>query len=96
MVTVTLTESMVNAIGAALDARNKSLVSQLVRLKSQPESQSRDFAIEATEGAIRDCITARLTIAQALEEPEYPDDMVFALIGQEPDTSVIWHEYLDR
>ena len=96
MVTVTLTESMVNAIGAALDARNKSMVSQLVRLKSQPESQSRDFAIEATEGAIRDCILSRLTIAQALEEPEYPDDMVFTLIGQEPDTSVIWHEYLDR
>lgn len=92
MVRVTLTEQMVNAIGAALDERNKKLVGNLVRLKTQPESQSRDFAIEATQEAIRDTIVSRLTIAEALEEPEYPEDMVFARLGQDADTSVIWHD----
>lgn len=96
MVRVTLTEQMVNAIGAGLDMRNKSLVGTLVRLRSQPESQDRDFAIEVTQEAIRDTILSRLTIAEALEEPEYPDDMVFARLGQEADTSVIWHTELDR
>lgn len=96
MVSVTLTEQMVNAVGAALDMRNKSLVGQLVRLRSQPESQDRDFAIATVQEAIRDTIMSRLTIAEALEEPEYPDDMVFARLGQDPDTSVIWHELMDR
>ena len=96
MVTVTLTEQMVNAIGAALDARNKAMVSQLVRLRSQDETQDQRFAVEATQDAIRDTINARLAIAAALEDPEYPDDMVFARLGQDADTSVIWHEYLDR
>ena len=90
MVKVTLTEQMVNAIGAALDERNKKLVSQLVRHRAEPESQSRDFTIETLQEAIRDTILSRLTIAEALEEPEYPEDMVFARIGQDPDTSVIW------
>lgn len=96
MVKVTLTEQMVNAIGAALDERNKRLVSNLVRLRTHPQTQDRDFAIETLQEAIRDTILSRLTIAEALEEPEYPDDMVFARIGQDPDTSVIWHEWLDR
>lgn len=92
MVSVTLTEQMVNAIGAALDERNKKLVGNLVRLRSHPQTQDRDFAIETVQEAIRDTILSRLTIAEALEEPEYPEDMVFARLGQDADTSVIWHD----
>lgn len=93
MVRVILTEPMVNAIGAALDARNKVLVGQLVRLKGQPESRDRDFAIDCTQDAIRDGIAARLTIAAALEEPEYPESMTFADLT---DPSTVWHYELDR
>lgn len=94
MVRVTLTEPMVNAIGAALDARSKSLVAKLVKHKNEPPSRDRDFAVECLEDAIRDGIAARLTIAAAVEEPEYPESMTFADLSADP--SAVWHYELDR
>lgn len=84
---VVLTEQMLNAIGAALDARSKTLVSSLVRVKSMPESPDRDFAVSCNEEAIRDTILARLTITAAYEEDiDFPADASWT----EPELREAW------
>lgn len=80
MVTVTLTEGMANAIGAGLDERSEKLSRDLAVRLADPPSQSRDFAVDVLREAIRDTINARLAIAAAYEEPEYADDVVFAVL----------------
>ena len=94
--TVTLSEMDINAIGAALDERSARLSRELKRLRTQPESMNRDYAIGCNEDAVRDTIRARLRILAAVEEPEYPDDMTVDRLRAEADTSAIWHEVLDR
>lgn len=78
MVTVTLTEAMVNAIAAGLDLRSAKLSVQLARLVKQPRSSDRDFAIDCTRDAIRHIVITKLAIAAALEDPEPPEDMTFS------------------
>lgn len=86
MITVTLDELTVNAITAALDNRVAQMRQQQKRLreirailKAQPHNaralRENEFAMEATDDAIRDAIRATLTIAAALPDPEYPADM---------------------
>lgn len=82
VVTVTLTELMVNAVNAALQTRQVALATRLARFRSMPESASRDFTIETIETAIRDTRTAYLSIAAALDEPEYPADMTVARLTE--------------
>ena len=88
--TVTLSEMDINAIGAALDERSTRLSRELVRLRSQPESLSRDYAIGCNTDAIRDTIRARLRILAAVEEPEYPEDMTFAALATEAESRAMW------
>jgi hypothetical protein len=95
VITVTLTEQDINAIGAALDERSERLHRELGRLIVQEPSPSRDFAIDCNRDAIRDGIRTRLLIAAAIEEPDFPEGMTFAAIGQD-DPSVVWHMDLDR
>lgn len=90
-VTVTLTELDINAIGAALDQRNRSLVRAHARLICQPESQDRDFAIECSQEALRDLVRVRLLLASAVmedDEPESVDPITMAKAaadGHDPD-----------
>ena len=89
MLTVTLAELQVNATVAALQDRSNHLAATLVRLKAQPKSPSRDFAIETTEQAIRDCITAFLAFSAAMPDPEYPEDMTVERMT-ESETRWMW------
>ena len=78
MITVTLDELAVNAITAALDERANRLTARLASLSEQPKSSSRDFAMDTVRLAIGQTLRARIEIASALDEPDYPGDMTFA------------------
>lgn len=95
MVTVHLTVQDSNAIGAALAERRVRLANELERLRKQPASSNREYAIECNEEALRDTVRATLLVSAAHDDPEYPEDMTFSAIATE-DPSVVWHYDLDR
>ena len=94
MLQVTLTEQMVNAIGAGLELRTQTLAASLTRLNRQPQTAGRDEAICFITDAIRDTIVTQLALGAAAEEPEYPDNMTFADLAADPSSA--WHYELDR
>jgi hypothetical protein len=75
---VKLDELEINAIGAALDERNLRLSYQLGVMNLQPQTPTRDFAMECVRDAIRDVLRARHAILAAVEEPEHAEDATFA------------------
>jgi hypothetical protein len=92
MVTITITEPMLNQLTPALDDRMQRLTRDLV--KRLLDKQHDDFAEETLRAAIRDLSNLRLVISEALSDPEYPEDMTLSSL--EAETVVVWHEYLDR
>lgn len=84
MITVTLDELELNAVLASLDDRVNRMSHQLARLNEQPQSMSRDFAIDATREAIRQGLRAQLDIAAALPDAEYPEDAKVADLDERP------------
>lgn len=76
---LTLSELELNAIGAALDERSQRLSRAMVTLRQQPESPSREYALDCNRMALQQTIRTRLVIAAAIEEPdpEWPADATF-------------------
>lgn len=69
-VTVTLASLDINALGAALQERVARLAKEYARLVSEPETQSRNFALEANREAIRDTVRVQLLIVEAMAKDE--------------------------
>jgi hypothetical protein len=95
MVTVTLSELDINAIGAALDERSQRITVELEWLRKMSQTSSRDYAIDCNLMALRHIASARLAILAAVEEPEYPAEMTFAGLAV-GDSAAVWHEDFDR
>ena len=83
MITVTLDELELNAVLASLDDRVQRMSHRLVSLTGQPESESRDFAVDATREAIRHAMRAQLDIAAALPDAEHPPEMTVTDLDDE-------------
>lgn len=76
MVGVVLDELEVNAVGAAFDFWIGHLEEELIKRRKEPETPPQREAVESLETAIIHAISARLRIAQSLED-DYPPDMNF-------------------
>lgn len=82
MLTLTLTEGQLNAVKAGLVLRASAMGRQLANLKEQRDSPSNREAVELTDRAIRDAISALLAIEAAEDTVEYPADMTVARLSE--------------
>jgi len=73
----------VNAIGAALNERIVRLETELVRLEEQPETPSRDEAIDYVTMAVRHAIHAQHVIEDACTAEDDPLDEVSVAVWAE-------------
>ena len=91
MVGVVLDELEVNAAGAAFDHWIGYLNERLARHREEPQTPAQREAIDSLETAIIHAVSAKLRIAQALED-DYPPDSRWADLA---DPTVRWHTALD-
>jgi hypothetical protein len=68
-INVTLDEVRLNATLAALHERESKLTAELAVLRTQPESQDRDFAMDCVAMMLQHTLLARAELTVSIPEP---------------------------